>query len=117
MRFLVDAQLPKILATRMNDWGYECIHTNDLPAGNSTTDKVVAESADVENRILISKDADFINSHLLLDRPAKLLLISTGNISNYRLLLLFENHLDLIISAFLTSRFVELTPTRLVIHD
>jgi len=74
MRFLVDAQLPKILAARMNDWGYECIHTHDLPSGNFTTDKVVAESANVENRILISKDADFINSHLLLDRPAKLLL-------------------------------------------
>ena len=31
---------------------------------------------------MISKDADFVDSHVLHGRPAKLLLISAGNISN-----------------------------------
>jgi|GEM_PF-6583819 len=48
---------------------------------------------------------------------SKFLMISTGNISNYRLLLIFENHLDLILSAFTSSNFVELTSSRLVLHD
>ena len=32
--------------------------------------------------MVVTKDADFVGSHLLRGRPAKLLLISTGNISN-----------------------------------
>ena len=31
---------------------------------------------------MVTKDADFVNSFLLFGRPAKLLLISAGNISN-----------------------------------
>lgn len=62
--------------------GFDALHTLDLPDGNRTTDSQVNDVADRENREVITKDADFVDSHLLFGRPARLLLISTGNISN-----------------------------------
>ena len=65
--------------------GCDAVHTLDLPDGNRTTDQDVIKLADHEGMIVITKDADFVDSHLLHGRPAKLLLISTGNISNREL--------------------------------
>ena len=85
MKFLIDAQLPQ----RMIDWlriaDCDAVHTRLLRAGNRTTDEQVMEVADREQRVVVTKDADFVNSHLLDGRPAKLLLVSTGNISNREL--------------------------------
>jgi hypothetical protein len=38
MNFLVDAQLPRRLARRLQEAGHDALHTLDLPAGNRTTD-------------------------------------------------------------------------------
>jgi predicted nuclease of predicted toxin-antitoxin system len=35
MRYLVDAQLPRRLALRLRDAGYDALHTLDLPDGNA----------------------------------------------------------------------------------
>ena len=82
MNFLVDAQLPR----RMTGWlvaaGCNAVHTLDLPDANRTTDEQIDDVADREQRVVVTKDADFVDSHLLQGRPAKLLLISTGNIAN-----------------------------------
>ena len=82
MNFLIDAHLPR----RMFDWfvsaGCDAVHTLDLPRGNRTSDDELTTLADTEGRAVITKDADFVDSHTLQGRPAKLLLISTGNISN-----------------------------------
>ena len=43
------------------------------------TDAQVIEFADRERRVVITKDADFVNSHLLHARPATLLPVSKGN--------------------------------------
>lgn len=48
--------------------------------------------AKAENRVVITKDADFVNSFTLSRKPYKLLLISTGNISNAELDALFVTH-------------------------
>jgi len=85
----VDAQLPR----RMKQWltaaGCDAIHTLELPDANRTTDEQINEVVDREKRVLITKDADFVDSHVLRTRPAKLLVISTGNISNRDLLFVF----------------------------
>jgi predicted nuclease of predicted toxin-antitoxin system len=85
VRFLVDAQLPH----RVVDWlaaaGCDAVHTLDLPNGNRTTDQRVIDFADREKRAVVTKDADFVDSHILQARPARLLLISTGNIGNREL--------------------------------
>jgi predicted nuclease of predicted toxin-antitoxin system len=85
MKFLVDAQLPRRLVYRLQDAGHEAIHTLDLPLGNRTPDRVINEISEREQRIVITKDADFVNSFTLYHKPYKLLLISTGNIKNAEL--------------------------------
>ena len=82
MNFLVDAQLPQRMTAWLTAAGCNAVHTLDLPDANRTTDVQINELADREQRIVVTKDADFVDSHLLQGRPARLLLISTGNIGN-----------------------------------
>jgi predicted nuclease of predicted toxin-antitoxin system len=80
-----------------------------LPASNATSDQKLIEFADQQQRVLVSKDADFVDSHLLQAKPARLLLISTGNISNEELKTLLLRNVEIICELFATHQFVELT--------
>ncbi len=93
MRFLIDAQLPQLLAIRLTELGHQTRHTLSLPDQNRSSDALIASTADAESETVVTKDADFLNSHLLNGTPASLLLVSTGNIANRQLLTLFETHL------------------------
>lgn len=117
MKFLVDAQLPARLARQLNDSGHDAIHTLDLPEQNRTTDAEVSRMADIEDRIVISKHRDFRDSHLLRGTPARLLVVSTGNITNRDLLALFGDHLDAVVAAFEGARLVQLTADDLSVLD
>lgn len=117
MRFLVDAQLPRRLANWLNGAGHKTVHTLDLPAGNSTTDTAICAISDHDGSIVITKDADFVNSFLIEGRPARLLLVSTGNIDNVTLLEIFRTRLPEITGVFTNHSFVELTRDLLVIHE
>ena len=108
---------PACWLVRLNELCQSARHTLDLSAGNRTSDRTIAELADLDEAVVISKDADFLNSHLLRRKPAKLLLVSTGNIPNPNLLAMFETHLDQIVAALRDSAFVELTRTGLIIHE
>ena len=81
----MDAQLPRRVAAWLAAAGYDAVHTLNMPNANRTTDEQIIDAADQEQRVVVTKDADFVDSHLLHARPAKLLLISTGNISNQEL--------------------------------
>lgn len=117
MKFLVDAQLPMRLSQALNDMGHDSIHTLDLPEKNKTTDRVINSISLDEQRIVVSKDADFIESLLISDKPYKLLYIATGNISNKALQELLVRNKDEIENALATHRLVELTPSTLIIHQ
>ena len=65
MKFIVDAQLPKLLSDLLNNRGFDSIHTLDLPNKNSTSDKEITEIAFNEKRIVITKDNDFLESFIL----------------------------------------------------
>lgn len=84
MKFIVDAQLPKRLSRLIQSEGYDCIHTQDLPKGNATSDADINALSIREERAVITKDADFVQSFLLQQKPYKLLLIATGNIQKFR---------------------------------
>ena len=116
MKFLVDAQLPARLAQFLNDAGYDTKHTSELPDGNRTADVRIAEVADGEGRVVITKDRDFRDGHLLSGSPRRLLVVATGNISNATLLALFEANLQSVVSALGEADFVELGPNALVVH-
>lgn len=116
MTFLVDAQLPRRLARRLNALGFDAIHTLDLPQGNRTSDDDVVRRADNDGRIVVTKDADFVTSVVLSGQPRRLLLVSTGNIDNLTLESLLAQHLPALSDAFASAGFVELTRQGLVIH-
>lgn len=117
MKFLVDAQLPRRLAARLSALGHDALHTLDLPLANRTPDAKITAVADAELRIVIIKDADFVEAYLVSGRPARLLVVSTGNIGNLALLALFEAHLDPNTHAFAEHSYVELTTTNLLLHE
>lgn len=116
MKFLVDAQLPRRFANWLNKAGHDALHTLDLPRKNLTRDHEVIARAKQDGRIVVSKDADFVQSFLITGEPA-LLLISTGNISNTELEKLLRANLSGIEAAFPSSRFVEITHEALVVHE
>ena len=116
MNFLVDAHLPRHLALLLRDHGYDAIHILDLAEGNRTTDSRINEISESERRVVITKDADFVNSFLVSKRPYKLLLISTGNISNQELEGLFVRNLPAIVLALTNFDYMELTRTSLIEH-
>ena len=116
MKFLIDAQLPRRLCKYLQEIGYDALHTLDLPEGNRTTDGYINRFSIQEERIVITKDADFVNSMILQAKPYKLLLISTGNIGNKELLNLIQAHSDTITSLFDEYTFVELNRDALNIH-
>ena len=117
MKFLVDAQLPARVARLLNSSGHDARHTSELPEGNRTSDAEIASIADDEDRVVVTKDRDFRDSHLLRGTPRRLLIVATGNISNDDLIALFEMHLTTIVSSLEEAQFVELGARGLVVHD
>ena len=116
MNFLVDAQLPRRMTTWLTAAGCDATHTLDLPDGNRTNDEQINDVADREQRVVVTKDADFVDSHLLRSRPAKLLLISTGNISNRELEALAVPLIPDIVREFGTQSFLELGHSGIVVR-
>ena len=116
MKFLVDAQLPRRLARHLREAGYEAIHTLDLPLGNRTTDAFINDLSTRERFVVITKDADFVNSFILYQRPYKLLLVSTGNIRNSDLESLFLSNLGKLVDGFGSFDYIELNQRALIFH-
>ena len=117
MKFLVDAQLPKRLSRQLNEAGHDAIHTLDLPLKNLTSDTTIISLADHENRVIITKDADFVNNYWFSYKPNRLLLIATGNISNLELESLISSNLSTIIDLLSTSpAFCEITRNTIISH-
>jgi predicted nuclease of predicted toxin-antitoxin system len=115
VKFLIDAQLPARLAEFLNRAGHDTVHTIGLPDGNRSTDSQIAQHADTEGRVVVTKDQDFRDGHLLRRSPRKLLVVAAGNITNDALISLFEFHLNAIVSAVGEADFVELSQDALAL--
>jgi predicted nuclease of predicted toxin-antitoxin system len=111
------AQLPKSLSDFLKTNGYDSLHTLELPEMNKTGDAAIAEKADAEGRVVITKDADFLDSYLLYGTPEKLLLVKTGNIPNSELLKLFQDNLNILQLVFSKYNFVEMTRVEIITHQ
>ena len=116
MRFLIDAQLPLRLARWLRAEGHDAIHTMDLPDGNRTADAAISSLSVREQRTVITKDEDFVDSFLLRNEPHKLCLIATGNIGNRELEGLFRENLEHVVSALDEYDFVELDRASFICH-
>jgi predicted nuclease of predicted toxin-antitoxin system len=116
VKFLVDAQLPRRLARLLIAQGHDTLHTLDLPVGNRTTDDMLRQLARSEGRVLVTKDADFVDSFLLLSLPPRLLFVTTGNIPNDELAALFQANMSAVVDALASHSFVEIDRGGLTIH-
>ena len=116
MKFIIDAQLI-VLCYLLKHRGYDAIHTIELQDSNASTDELITEISVNENRVVITKDNDFLESYLIKAQPKKLLLVRTGNIQNKVLLSLIDSNLNLIIEMLSRNNLVELTSTLIIEHE
>ncbi|TAF74267.1 MAG: hypothetical protein EAZ53_09845 [Bacteroidetes bacterium] len=86
LRFIIDTQLPPLLAKYFKEKGFDVLHTTYFPDGHLLSDSQIIEIAVIHNRIIVTKDSDFLDYFLLNGAPPKVLLIQFGNISNKELL-------------------------------
>ncbi len=116
MKFVVDAQLPRRLASQLAAAGHDAVHTLDLPQGNRTPDRDIASIAVSQKRVVVTKDQDFVTQFLLRGAPPKLFLVSTGNISNEALSHLVAVNLTALLAALAKHDFVELSASAITVH-
>lgn len=114
MKFIIDAQLPRKLSKFLSEKGFDAIHTLDLPDKNETSDAEINKLSLEENRILISKDADFYDSYLNKLEPFKLIFLTTGNISTKDLITLFDRNYKRIFEEITFNSVVEINRTSII---
>ena len=87
-----------------------------LTAWNRAPDADVVTCAIRDNRIVVTKDSDFVQTFLLTGQPA-LLFISAGNVSNAELERLLHRNILAIERGFASCRYVEITRSTLIVHE
>ncbi len=117
MKWLIDAKLPARLAKALHKKGYDILHTDDLPDKERTKDSEIRKVAMDQNRVVITKDSDFLDSHLIQGIPSKLLLVTTGNIVNKELIDLFNKNIETVIRLFETFDLIELDNDQIIGHE
>jgi predicted nuclease of predicted toxin-antitoxin system len=117
MKFIVDAQLPKRLARFLQSEGYDAVHTLDLPQQNATPDAMITSISIEQQRIVITKDTDFVESFLLQGKPYKLILIGTGNIKNTELESLIAANLQQLVELINVHFYLELNRSGIVVYQ
>lgn len=117
MKFLVDAQLPVRLANFLQASGYDTLHTRDLPEQNTTSDTQINNISLEQERVVITKDSDFVDSFMTVQKPSKLLLITTGNIKNSELERIFTKNLSTLIDLLLHHDYIEMNRDEIIVHQ
>jgi predicted nuclease of predicted toxin-antitoxin system len=109
MKALCDVHLPLNLVSFFNQQGLKAIHGSTILNGWRTTDKDFCKYAEDNDFVFITKDEDFRNTHFLQNTPAKLIKINLGNISNDRLISIFQKRLPSLVEFFnLKSGYAEI---------
>jgi predicted nuclease of predicted toxin-antitoxin system len=117
MKFIVDAQLPLRLALWFRYQGFDCVHTLELPEANQTKDDYIRNCSIEEQRVVVTKDTDFLKSFMVKRIPPKLLLVTTGNITNNHLMSLFSIKKETIISSLEAYDMIELNVEDLIVFE
>ena len=103
------------------------IHKKEAMAGMIRFDPQIniPETAKAENntdlqkeqRIVVSKDKDFLNSFLLKREPYKLILITAGNLPNDELISIFEKSLESMLNILESDFFIEVDQETITTHS
>jgi len=94
MKFLCDVHISFRLKNHLIELGFEALHINEVLDRWHTKDPDICAFADAHDLIVITKDADFRNSHLINQTPAKLIKVNLGNVSNSLLIEAFSQHIN-----------------------
>ena len=62
MKFLVDEQLPQLLADWLQEKGHDAVHVSALLTDAKIPDDYICERSMTEERTVITKDSDFFNT-------------------------------------------------------
>ena len=100
IQFIVDTQLPPVLATYLRRKGWNAVHTTNYPQAQFLTDSEIRAIATDENRIVVTKDEDFADYFWAKSSPPRVLLLRVGNIKNNDLINLFEANLNTVVELF-----------------
>ncbi|MBD2702892.1 DUF5615 family PIN-like protein [Spirosoma sp. BT702] len=95
-KFLVDTQLPPMLATYLRWKGADAIHTTHFPEGHLLQDADIAKIALQEDRIIVTKDSDFPDAFFLKGAPPRLVYLRLGNMRNRELTAFLETRWALV---------------------
>jgi predicted nuclease of predicted toxin-antitoxin system len=108
VKFLVDNQLPLSLAKYLRKQGHDCQHVWEIGLATAL-DVEICRYADSQERVIISKDEDFL---YLANRPeskTRFLWVRIGNCRTVTLLAAFERFWPVIESALnIGDRVIEL---------
>lgn len=115
MKFLIDANLPAVLADILIQLGHEASHTITLPDGNATQDEVIIKI--IGDRTIVSKDSDFYQSFLVKRIPRKLIFVKVGNMRGKVLLSLFRKQAKKMIDLLSQYDCLELHHDKIIVID
>ena len=105
MKVLCDVHISYKLARFFASRGVLAFHVNQLPEKWHTDDRDICRFADENDCILITKDSDFRDSHFVKKTPRKLVRVCLGNISNQRLLSIFDRWFETLQARYAEERF------------
>ncbi|MCK9410719.1 MAG: DUF5615 family PIN-like protein [Prolixibacteraceae bacterium] len=117
MKFFVDANLPFKLAKRLRELGFDVIHTENLPNKERTSDKEIRQVSIEQNRVVITKDSDFLDSHIIQGIPNMLIFVTTGNIANRDLLNIIEKYFETMIKLLEIYDLIEINNDEIIGHE
>jgi predicted nuclease of predicted toxin-antitoxin system len=100
LHFIVDTQLPPVLATYLRRKGFDATHTTNYPSAQFLSDTEIRSIALEEGRIIITKDEDFSDYYWVKGSPPRVLQLILGNIRNNDLIDLLESNLPQIVNLF-----------------
>jgi len=100
MKILCDVHIAIKVAKFFVSKQIETEHINQVLNKWNTKDSDICKYADSNNFVVITKDADFKNSHFIKYSPKKLIKVNLGNISTNNLINILENILEKLILLF-----------------
>lgn len=101
LNFLIDTQLPPVLAAFLTRKGFATIHTSRVKEGGEfMSDSEIISYAIDNDFIIVTKDKDFTDYFFAKGAPPKILQLQLGNIKNNELIDTLELNIQLIAEMF-----------------
>lgn len=112
MKVLCDVHIAIKIAKYLKSKGVDTEHVNLILNKWNTKDSDISNYADLNDFTVLTKDADFKNSHFIQSTPKKLIKINLGNISTSALISILDEILIQLIDLFDNNSkcYVEINP-------